>query len=1151
MDRSTDNLTASGSKPKAASDAFTEVFVGNLSPQTSAQSLRSFAEKFGPLQEVQIKAKDGKSRHEAAQYFGFITFKNSQDAKNFAKMKNGAMFDGRKIRLNLNRQAVFDDSEPVPDVQWNCTHLHFGVLIDNKFSYPQTSRYHDIQAKFSNVRKELTVSFSLPKPPPPGSANYEWWKSIYAECFVEQAPCKLVISYEKIVRCTQSDGNHFYIDMESPPQVCQRVMNAKGGLSDEYRRIAASVDAPDFVHHLSKYYTLHLKLEESVKLEQFDILKNFYIPVKHSVVVPDQHKDPDYLESLERDFTFSIPQEIRWQLHSLASFNLIHPIQINKQFLSQIAKYLVKYGRELVAAALQDMWDPQKRSPYMRPMKIVRLCVKNRLKRGEEIIERNPDMVRIKRAIVTPLKIYFVGPMEERSNRLLRKYPRDTDRFMRVSFADEDMNKLSGLSLPSNNELVERVRRILGQGIHVACSKYLFTIFSSSQLRGHDCWFYSPKAGLTAETLIANLGDFHRINIVGKYAARCGQCLSSTTATIPVEKVIHLEDITTMCEIAGQQVQKTFTDGIGQLSPELAKQIADFMELSFVPSAFQIRFGGCKGVLAVHPGLSGPTVAVRPSMIKFESKDQTILEICSWSHPIAGYLNRQIITLMNGLGIPNQTFVQMQGKFIKDIDKILTSSIVARKLLCRFGSTYRDLHALLQDGFPVDEPFIQACLILIRQRILKDLKTKTRLMVKKSRLLIGVIDETNTLDYGQIFIQYSEASEDVNGKQIFNYDKTKVLEGPVVIAKCPCLHPGDCRLLTAIDVPALHHLKDVIVFPAKGKRPHTDECSGSDLDGDQYFATWNKKLLNIENQEPMSYIGDPPNTVKEEVTLKDLQEFLVEFMKSDSLGIIANNHMASADKYGIHDPRALALASLHSSAVDFPKSGRSVQIHDENKADEYPDFMQEKAKKKTIYESDKALGMMWAQLKDCIIDEEVGKYREAPLSPHLRYGDYMKHLPQAQADLDAYEFRVRSLMNQFGIAREAEIIHGDIVKMHWCFKKKHNFWDSKETISQQLREIVKSGQRNFWREFVPALEEDPSAKTLREEILTKASCYYYATYVRMECPTLSFPWMVVPKLLSAILTGDDDHFLQAVHLVPRIFSQPRGRPKEGITNEFF
>lgn len=32
---------------------------------------------------------------------------------------------------------------------------------------------------------------------------------------------------------------------------------------------------------------------------------------------------------------------------------------------------------------------------------------------------------------------------------------------------------------------------------------------------------------------------------------------------------------------------------------------------------------------------------------------------------------------------------------------------------------------------------------------------------------------------------------------------------------------------------------------------------------------------------------------------------------------------------------------------------------------------------------------MWAQLKDCIIDEEVGKYREAPLSPHLRYGDYM------------------------------------------------------------------------------------------------------------------------------------------------------------------
>lgn len=101
---------------------------------------------------------------------------------------------------------------------------------------------------------------------------------------------------------------------------------------------------------------------------------------------------------------------------------------------------------------------------------------------------------------------------------------------------------------------------------------------------------------------------------------------------------------------------------------------------------------------------------------------------------------------------------------------------------------------------------------------------------------MGVLDETNTLEYGQLYVQFSDP-RDLEGKRSY------VVRGTVLMAKMPAVHAGDVRVLECVDHPALSQYKNVIVFPQKGDRPHPNEASGSDLDGDIYFVTWDKNLI--------------------------------------------------------------------------------------------------------------------------------------------------------------------------------------------------------------------------------------------------------------------------------------------------------------------
>ena len=88
--------------------------------------------------------------------------------------------------------------------------------------------------------------------------------------------------------------------------------------------------------------------------------------------------------------------------------------------------------------------------------------------------------------------------------------------------------------------------------------------------------------------------------------------------------------------------------------------------------------------------------------------------------------------------------------------------------------------------------------------------------------MMGCLDETKTLEYGEVFVQISRSSRQLsNGfSNMFCTSNSNlnnlIFEGEVVVAKNR-LHPGDVCVLKAVDVPALHHLVDCVVFPQRGK----------------------------------------------------------------------------------------------------------------------------------------------------------------------------------------------------------------------------------------------------------------------------------------------------------------------------------------------
>jgi RNA-dependent RNA polymerase len=82
--------------------------------------------------------------------------------------------------------------------------------------------------------------------------------------------------------------------------------------------------------------------------------------------------------------------------------------------------------------------------------------------------------------------------------------------------------------------------------------------------------------------------------------ARIGQAFTSTTPTIKIHKK-NIQDIDDILKKNIQDIDENinfcFSDGVGFISNSFAEKISkEYLKLNFVPSLFQVRIGGIKGV---------------------------------------------------------------------------------------------------------------------------------------------------------------------------------------------------------------------------------------------------------------------------------------------------------------------------------------------------------------------------------------------------------------------------------------------------------------------------------------------------------------------------------------------------------------------------
>ena len=666
---------------------------------------------------------------------------------------------------------------------------------------------------------------------------------------------------------------------------------------------------------------------------------------------------------------------------------------------------------------------------------------------------KNDILMRVQRCVITPTYILFTPYVLEEGNRIIRQFFCHNNNSY-INYAILCTFKMDSLEEArwNNNFLMEYIKFILSTGFYIGEKKFKFFNYSQSQFRNMSCWLV-----IKPEEIIKQIGDFSKIKQLSKYAARISQTLTTTIQTIQIQK----NNINFIPDVKSKpgEGDYTFSDGVGKIAYDLAKGISEKLKLDYVPACFQGRFLGCKGVWTTMWYEEDSKIYCRDSQVKFkvEPKELNYFELCDYSRYIQSYLNRQIILLLSSLGIKDRTFL----KKLDDYNSKLNDQKFVLSLI-HYPEWNQMFQIMNSCGINMTNDRLSKSLIESNLGILyNDVKKKARIYIEESAYVIGIMDEYDILEYGEAYLQIKRPN--------FNI----ILDKKCTVAKCPCLHPGDIRVLTfkkynendpsTEKYKIFNKYENVIIFPSKGKRPHPNECSGSDLDGDNYFIFYDDDLVPEKMHEPMDYsVEKKKEPTKVNFTINDVIQYFAEYTNLNNLGIIGDAHLAISDKKSAKSDLAIRIAEKFSKAVDAPKTGDKVILEENENPEKFPHYMGKPANKS--YHSKSVLGKLYDKIEE-IMQKRIHKRQTAI---NIFDGDLILDNWENYAFLALLYYRdyykdLVDMLKKNEIKGESVLLTGNNIDNENSIlsKKKHNY-DLREKIGNDMHNLFIRNKNNFY-----------------------------------------------------------------------------------------